>query len=262
MNKILTLFLFLWMGVGPKVQGRSTQIPHSLQGFKPHMLGHVHEGCPANSDCLAQTGLRYKRWVNALQTHLEKGGQEWAFLDLFRQKNGIPLEIWGFPQGEGTKGFIHWDSYCQNHNEGEKEKRILLTLALAQNLKELEKGEKNKKILYIPRALLLKSEQNIREYKILRGATPLLINGDRLIYTKETKGIYYGLQILPTGDLQITKPISPQHYPYTVECPSSLVKMFSLLPYPKKLYQGLYCQALWDQKTQTYQTMIFGWSCH
>ncbi len=266
---VISLFSFPSYNVLANENQKSTQTknqkvnnlkPNTLPQFKPHMLDHVYQGCPTNSSCPPRTGKRYKKWVDLLKQSKIKNTKHWTTINRFRQKQGIPLEIWSFPKGEKTEGLIHWDSHCQNHNQ--EGKKIQIALALAKDFKEVRKLEKNSQKIHIPRSLLLESSGKIKVYMVPRGIGPLYLNGKSLMYTKETEGVYYGLRIGPRGELSIVDPAVPRHYPKSVDCPDKLVKKFSHHSPPKELYTGVYCQSFWNQKTNIYQTMIFGWSCN
>ena len=226
--------------------------------FKPHMLDHVHEGCPANSSCLPQTGKRYKKWVDLLKRKLSSD-KRLQMLNNFRRKSGIPLEIWSFPTAEGSEGLIHWDSRCSNHNKDGK--KIQISLSLAQDFKELKKLEKESSKIYITRSFLLEKEGTIVEYMIPRESTPLYLEGQHLIYTRETEGHYYGLSIAPDGSVQVLPVKGGARDAKTVDCPAKLVQRFAAADAPAELYREAYCKAFWNQKSKMYQTMIFGWSC-
>ena len=227
--------------------------------FKPHMLDHINEGCPTNSSCLPQTGKRYKQWIDLLKKKSLKGARRWTTLERFRQKNRIPLEIWSFPQAEKIENLIHWDGHCPNHNQ--KNNKIQMALALAKNFTELGKLERERKI-YIPRSLLLETSGTTQEYFVLRGSGPLYLDGNALVYIKETEGVYYGLRIEPQGTLSVVPPQRPSYQSQEVKCPKVLNERFARHSFPKQLYQGTYCRSFWNKKKKVYQTMIFGWSCN
>ena len=251
------VIIFLCFTIAPLVEGNTNK--NFSPEFKPHMLDHINEGCPTNSSCLPQTGKRYKQWVDLLKKKSLKGARRWRTLENFRKKNGIPLEVWSFPQAEKIEGLIHWDGHCPNHNQ--KGHKIQITLALTKNFIELAKLEREKKI-YIPRAFLLEMSGTIKEYLVLRGSGPLYLDGDALVYIKETEGAYYGLRIESQGRLSVIPPQTPNHKSQSVECPKALNERFAGHTTPKKLYQGAYCRSFWNQKKKIYQTMIFGWSCN
>ncbi len=254
MTAIFSSFVFSVLAEEAKLNS-STFSPQ----FKPHMLDHIHEGCPTNSSCLPQTGKHYKQWIDLLKKKSFRGTRPWMKIDRFRQKNGIPLEIWSFPLGEKTEGLIHWDGPCANHNQ--KGHKIQMALGLAKNFAELEQLEKKGKI-HIPRAFMLTASDTIKEYFVPRGSTPLYLDGDALAYIKETEGVYYGLKIRPQGKLAILPPKQAQHQAQSVECPKKLNERFARHARPQMLYQGSYCRSFWNQKSKIYQTMIFGWTCN
>ena len=238
------------------------------KNFKPHMLNHSYEGCPTNSRCTQKVGQHFKRWLAILKqetqnlsnkkTYLE--GKTWPRLDKFRKKYGIPLEVWSFPSKKNPDNLIYWDSPCEYHNK--KDQKVMVSLALAKDLRELQKLEKKNHKIMLARSLLLEPSGKTREYLVPRGMGPLYLDGESLVYTKENQGLYYGIRIKHIGKISVTIPALPQQYPKTVSCPDPLVKKFAHIFPSKKIYQGVYCQNLWNNKSNRYQTMIFGWSCH
>jgi hypothetical protein len=265
MNKIRsrTILLVIFLAFSSSLFSQKGVPPKALEelkesNFKPHMIDHIYEGCPTNSSCLKEAGSRYQAWIEKLNRY-SKRPNGWKSLEEYRKKHGIPLEVWTLENGLNNKELIHWDSPCTHHNQ-KGQRKIMIGLGLGKSFGELIK--KNKKSILVRRALLENHHGESISYLIPRGETPLYISNKELIYIKSVEGNYFGLSVGSKGKVKIVPVTEPPKYPKTITCPPPLLQDFGDLSKDQKIYQGAYCQMLYNTTQNKYETMVFGWSCN
>ncbi len=228
--------------------------------FKPHMVDHYNQGCPANSECSPAMGKLYKRWTDTLNNFGgEKEGHR--LLEKFRSQNGVPFEVWTTEKASAKDNVIFWDSPCQEHNQ-EGQKKIGIGMVMVKNLKELKGLTKEGKIYLRSLKLLEEEKSPILTYQTLRGETPLYIENNHLIYQKMEEGQSYGLSVSRKGALKVVSTQVPKDYPRSIDCPKVLVDEAKKEQSPKNLYAGFYCQKTWNKTTDKFNVLMVGWSCN
>jgi hypothetical protein len=228
--------------------------------FKPHMVDHFNQGCPANSECSPEMGKLFKSWTDSLNNFgNEKSGH--LLLERFRQANGVPFEVWTTSKATAKDRVIFWDSPCQEHNL-ENQEKIGIGMVMVKNLKELQELAKENKIYLRYLKLYQSDKKTIKTYQTLRGETPLYIENDQLIYQKVEEGQSYGLSVGLDGKLKIVTTQEPKDYPRLIDCPKELEEEANKILTPKNLYAGFYCQRTWNKSTDKFDTLMVGWSCN
>lgn len=239
---------------------KDQQKDFSAEEFKPHMVDHFNQGCPANSECSPEMGKLYKRWTDTLNNFgKEKEGHR--LLEKFRQNNGVPFEIWTTKEADPKEGLVYWDSPCEEHNlEGKPHYGI--GFAMIKSLKDLKKLEDQKKIFLRTLTLSEGKGKSVTTYKTLRGETPLYIENGNLIYQKMDEGVSYGLSVGLNGDLKVVTTTTPKEFPQSVDCPQELIEAVKKISSPENLYSGHYCQRTWNASDKIFNTLMVGWSCN
>lgn len=227
--------------------------------FKPHMLNHFNEGCPANSECTPRLGELYKEWTELAQTFSGKS-QITKRLDSFRRRNGIPFPLWITEEGSSKDNLIVWDSPCENHNL-KNEKKIKIGLAFVDNLKKLNSLKNDQKVILRFLRIDL-GNGKFKEIETLRDENPLYLDGEKLIYQLNEEGAYFGLSVSPTGDLEVVDTKTPPEFPRSIDCPDYMEKSIKEKEVKKNLYSGFYCQSIWNNKKAKYDIVQVGWSCN
>lgn len=219
--------------------------------FKPHMINHPFEGCPAGSRCTKETGARRKVWEDLLKVKTNRLKK----LEQYRQKVGLPLPMWSLPLEPLAQDVVQWNSPCANHNT--ETQKIFLAEMTAPNFKSLMK----QKHLIIRKSLVTTSDKSLLEFPAIRDEAPLYISKNNLVYMLDYEGEYYGLSISSKGDVVFIDPQTPPRFPENITCPPQMLEAFQKLPAPKGLYLGASCKAVWDLEAKAFRTMIQGWSC-
>ena len=231
-----------------------------IEQFKPHMLDHPFEGCPANSGCTEKLGLLNKKWSELLKKSI-KGKNLSKKLISFTKTNGVPIPLWLTEDASTKDNLIIWDSPCKNHNL-ENQKSIKMGMIFTKSLNDLSSLIKEKKVL--PRFLNVYQGENKKpiELQTIRGETPLYFNGSKIIYQLGSEGLYYGLGLNPKGKLKIVTPVTPQEFPSSTPCPKSMEDSLKKKTIATNLYSGFYCQKIWNIKTKKFEIIQIGWSCN
>lgn len=240
----------------PKDQQKS----FTPEKFKPHMVDHFNQGCPANSECSPKMGRLYKRWTDSLN-NFAKEKEGYRLLEKFRKQNGVPFEVWTTSKAKPEDDIIYWDSPCEQHNLEEQE-HFGIGMVMVRNLKELDAKVKEGKVILRELKHSPGSGGVITSYSALRGETPLYIENNNLVYQKMDEGQSYGLSVSVKGDLEVVSTITPKEYPQSVDCPKDLEELGQKSQAPKNLFGGFYCQKTWNKTTGALDTIMVEWSCN
>ncbi len=220
--------------------------------FLPYMAEHENLGCPTNSNCSKKIGLIRHQWTGIAKSNTPNKIKR---MRSFTSSYGALIPVWGRSSAEKNEDLILWDSSCKGHNN-EKLESIKLIEVFSKNLNSLKK----EKDLLVPNVIMTARKSN-RIRSVLRGDAPILIDGDDLIYIKETEGFYYGLRLKVNGEVSIENVPKVQNYPSEVRCTDEITNELLNLTSIKHLYQGSYCKIIWNKKKKKYETLAFGWSC-
>lgn len=255
----LSLICFSFSSFGEPKKSPTEEV----ENFKPHMLFHENEGCPANSGCSVEMGKRYQKWIDAV-SQVQNQKNSHLYLEEVRKVTGVPIDLWIPEKASEEKELIYWESPCRQHNiEGQE--KIGIGVAMAKSLDHLKKLEEQKKV-FLRRLYRLKNqkgeEPKIEEFFSLRGENPLYLDGDRLIFQRSAEGNYYALSINKEGAVEVIPSKAPPYLPQSMDCPADFVKKIKEVKMPQNLYAGVYCQKTWDMKSQGFETILVGWSCN
>lgn len=232
------------------------QLTRDNNSITPEVLDHDYQGCPANSHCGQEQGAKRFKWTNLLQS-LEKESPQYALKEIesFRQKEGLPINVWAFPKSLSLKNLISWNSSCPNHNK--EVNQVFQGEMMVSNLSDIPEDE----MTYPHRLWLETTEKKIQKYLIAQGSSPTMIVDNQLYFTRAELGIYYGLLISATGSLKVS-PIEKLDFPpREVACPKNFQELRKSLEKEKMIFQDFYCRALWNKTLKSYQIMMLGWSC-
>lgn len=216
------------------------------ENFQAFMIDHAYEGCPTNSECTKELGIKRKSWSDLLQKH-----SSLSDLKALTQKYGHPFKVWFEPKKVDNSKLISWNSPCDIHN---KEEQIIRTgeYFLKSHLKTSEA------ILF--HKVYFEKGNEVIEYIIPRDESPLYKDGNDLIFLLEEKGRFYGLKVTAQNDFSLIKSPATKVFSETVSCPKKLSDYFKKNA-SKELYSFFNCKALWNVKTKKLETFIVGKAC-
>ena len=234
--------------------------PTQANEFKPHMLSHIYEGCPDNSECSKQMGAIRKKWLSVVSNKKIRTNKYISSLKYFKKTHGVPVTFWYIPKKILAPEIIFWHSPCRNHNTKTTSIRIAETLAPSfQSLVKLKKkGEK----IIIPKTFTLNQKNQIQSFYYPRGDLPIMIDNNKLYFVREEEGHYYSMTVNLKGKIDIIKPFKPKNFPNEVKCPKPLLDSITKDAPEINLYQSYFCKELWNKSQRRFQIFAFGWSCN
>lgn len=221
------------------------------------MLDHINRGCPTNSRCNAETGEKYWK-LNLLAKEIQKrkssDKENASAIEEFRKTHGLPIGFWSIDPLYKNPGVVSWNSHCPHHRK--KESEIFLGEMMVKEFNDIHADQ------FFARTWRLTSDNKILSYRFPRGDFPLALSGKDLFIPRDVDGIYYALLLDHQGKFRVTTNKVPKKLPTEVKCPKELVTAFGKEKQGAYLYQEAYCKALWDEKAERFDTLIFGWSCN
>jgi len=237
----------------------STLLAQTTNLVKADQFEHINPGCPSNSKCSPINGDRYRKWKDFLGTL--KFPPSITLLNDFKNKNGVPLNIWVKPSGEKKGEFILWDSSCRQH---QKTKDFLQGIIFIKNLKELTQvvDEKNTATAFwSPLIAFNPQTKTLTTFSIPRDQTPQMMSENEVHFIHEEDGIYLGLVIKVNGELEFSEIKKPNFLPSTVDCPKELLAAWAKEKYPANLYGNTLCKEVWNNSTKNLSVTIMPETC-
>lgn len=219
--------------------------------LRPHIIDHPNPGCPTNAECSPASGIALTKFKKLLAR------SDFRAIKKMQMNEGIPIDIWSqvdLSKVGSNYPLITWDSPCQNHQLS-KPLPIHISLAFVRNINDIKKD----------RTLLLRKiyiDRKENQYVDgLREGSPLYFSKEGIHYIRDFDGLYYDLIIKNNGDIKISKSYSPKHYPQTIECTKELLDNSKEILNVKDLYNGLYCQKIWNIDMKKYTIIVQGNAC-
>lgn len=226
------------------------------QQFKPHMLDHLHEGCPANANCSADYGKARQIWRSAIDKILANDKTQSAVtLEQVRKDIGMPFSVWAKPESLKDQSISSWESSCRRHNLETGE--VYWGEILIQNLNQRDEADQP----FIFNRLAIEIDGKPSLVRTLRDSLPSMMVNNQLYYIHGEAGVYYGLLINHKGELNIIEPLSVPQAAREVPCPDQLKAQLENWPSFSLLFERSYCRAIWDDTDKTWRTLAVGWSC-
>ena len=88
-------------------------------GVNENKYDHPHAGCPINSKCNKDLGIKRQNWIKFLRSVTLKTKKN--DFQKFQRKYGLPLNIWTTQKAHKDPSIIQWDSPCRGHRIKGKE---------------------------------------------------------------------------------------------------------------------------------------------
>jgi hypothetical protein len=215
-------------------------------------LGHPNKGCPFNSICGKEMGIKKAAWDDLLKNLPKDKTSAVLKMEKFRKKNGLLIPIWMISNFQEENDLIKWSSPCPQHHKDEN--KFFQAEVFVSDFNQLD----NKRFIEEV-ALLLNEDNSIITYKIPNKEIPLHLYGQEMIFSMTSEGVYYYLGVNPSGKIR-TLDIKPLDFgPSDIDCPVILTNSFNQLP--KGLYSGHFCKNIYNSIKKKYQTLLFGLTC-
>lgn len=261
----LTFFLTFSLFAQSKPQIEVLKNPQSLEDFE-----HQFKGCPENSECDQVMGLQLGRWkdlVAKLKDEEMSASKKVQFLELFRQKYGIPVEFYTFQKSQLTFKPLLYNSSCRQHNPKEKDKKILRGSAFLKSISATEgviwRDQTQIQVpvgeLFIPQPVQVYFPEAVT-YQLPLGDQPLFIKNKELHILREEEGLFYVLKISSTGDWKIAD-VDLSRLSYwedkreNTTCPVEKEKTKSIY------FESSFCKKIWDEDTKSLLTIKLNEGC-
>ncbi len=216
--------------------------------------------CPANAWCGEQALKANEAWREL------PPNPPLPTINQLIQKYGPPLPAWALlqkPAATETRtlpadlpaNFIGWDSPCSHHQKNEH--LILKGYSFQKELRNLPPS------LQAGKAYGASAQGQNLSWLIPAGETPILREGNYLIFTIDFEGKYFHLKIDPQGKILQGPWRLDGRRPREVKCPEALRQQGQkeLTGQNQSIFQESFCKEIWDLSTHSYQTMLFFWAC-
>lgn len=221
--------------------------------FAESPLDHINPGCPDESICSKETGIKASIWKENLRNYLQNHLSEKELNNILTQKEAFPVNIWA--DAEAIKSNLNlalWRSPCKQHQD--KNNPIDIGEIYLKSIKNIPH------IIYSK--IIYNNTKEIKAIALPRGDAPIAIFNDHFYYTKDDDGLFYGLLISQNGELKISKTKSIKKYPREVSCPKEMSELFLKEAPSLNFYKGSFCKEIWNNDKNAYETILVGWSCN
>lgn len=245
---ILTIFLIQLPSFS---QDTGTEPTEEVPVFESHMIDHPFKGCPGGSRCTKETGELRQGWFEVLKNKKNRNKN----LSRYQLKNGLPIMLWSYPLKTIGKGISTWRSPCPQHNT--KNAQFSLTEIMSKDLKTLM----NQESLILSKAILKTSNGKLILYPMPVSESPIYLSQNKMVYSQDMDGEYYGIDVNSEGDISIIEIQKPERFPENIKCTDEFIQAFKKLAYPQGFFNGLTCKSVWNIDSKTFQSIAYGWSC-
>jgi hypothetical protein len=217
---------------------------------------HQFRGCLENSECDQVMGLQLSRWnelIKKVKDNKIKPQEKAQYLELFRQKYGIPVEFYTYQKSQQGFKPLLFNSSCKDHNPKQGEK-VLRGISFLKSLSkekalvwrdqtqiEVPTGD-----LLVPQPVFVYTGDKREEYLLPLSDQPLFIKDDELYVLREEDDFFYFLKITRNGDWKIEyidmeKLSDWETRRSEVPCPKDPTKL------SPKLFGVEFCKSVWNE---------------
>jgi hypothetical protein len=211
---------------------------------------HQNKGCPINSHCSKNSGLKRMKWETLIEKITPKNHVE--RLNKFLKSDGLPIQFLAKTKEKFTFDPILWNSRCDFHNPKNPNNDVLRGESFLKSL-----SSPNEKI-FTPVQVYNGTEKTT--YHLPYQDQLILIKNNKLLILKEYDDFYYQISIGPDGSIEV------------VNHPMTLIKMAltrkvsefkcpTVMNYDKRYFSKAYCQKVLDLDTNDLKIVQFAWSC-
>ncbi len=228
--------------------------PKTIEDFD-----HQYKGCLENSECDQVMGLQLTRWKNLiskLNGDKIENAKKMQFVELFREKYGIPVEFYTIQKSQlGFKPLL-FSSHCREHNPKEGAK-ILRGISFVKSISETKatiwRDQAQIEIplgeLLTPQSVVVYDGEKSITYQVPIGDQPLFIKNKSLYLLKEDDGFFYTLRISSEGqwaieNLDFSKLNSYEEKRENSPCPKTKIASTT------GPFKVEFCKLIWNEDLQ------------
>ena len=215
-------------------------------------LAHQNRGCPLNSICSKEMGLKKALWDELLKNLPKDKILAVSKLEEFRKTSGVLLPVWTISTLQEEPDLIKWNSPCPQHQNPDN--KLFQAEVFASDFSTLDKRRFLKED-----ALLKEADNSIISYKIPNKELPLFLNGKEMVFSMAFDGTYFYLGVDPSGKIRVLNSENLNYSTMDIDCPKDLVSKFD--QFSKDLYSGYFCKNIYNSALKKYQTLLFGLTC-
>lgn len=247
---IFFLSLKVFSQTAPQIEVIPT--PKNLEDFD-----HQFKGCLENSECDQVMGLQLTRWkdlISKVKDEKIEASKKIQFLELFRDKYGIPVEFYTLQKSQTSFKPLLYNSPCKDHNPKAPEPKILRGISFVKSLSkskatvwrdqtqmEVAVGE-----TFEPQPVTVYYDKGPETYYLPLGDQPVFIKNKDMYVIKEEDGLFFALKISPAGDWKIenidfTRLSEWEDKKQEVTCPKEKTKL------APKIFGTEFCRTVWDE---------------
>lgn len=245
-------------------------LPQESKGFEGD---HQNSGCPENSECDQVMGLQLKRWQNLLRNLQDKekdSKKQVKFIQGFLDLYGVPAEFYTNSKSAQSFKPLYYNSPCREHNPKDKPlEKVLRGMSFIK--KTTPTGVviwRDQATLEIPLSdqiqlakLDIQEEGTLKSYYIPLDEEPLYLSKDGPVFLREDDGLFYGLQILNSGDwkiagLDFTNLSFFESKKKMVDCPKN-----DKTPLLEGPFHTVICKEIWDHSAKKNRLAILRRGC-
>lgn len=212
--------------------------------FSYEDLSHENPGCPENSICSKEMGIKMKSW-NKFIMSLKKESTPGRKLEAFRKKHGIPVTFLTTKESSLSIDPIFFHTRCQKHKSKEAEQVIYKGTQFFRN-------NPNTKFAMFDKVEVLNEGQS-STFELPYEELPILIKDKMLIVPRDYDNVYYHLGVDKKGKWKIITPKKS-------DIAKALQTMDSIdCPTKEKEY---FCKSIWNADTRKAQIIKLAWKCN
>lgn len=217
---------------------------------------HHFKGCLENSECDQVMGLQLSRWnelIKKLRDEVQESSKKSQFLDLFREKYGIPVEFYTNEKSKQSFKPLLYNSPCKTHNPPNGEKVLKGTSFIKSLSKDKAIVWRDQAQIEVPIGEMLSlqpvfayRDKKFIQYLLPLNDQPLFMRQGELYVLREEDDFFYFLSVSEKGEWKIqnidmTRLSEWNDQRSEITCPKDSIQS------DKKYYQNEFCKNIWDE---------------
>lgn len=206
-------------------------------------LEHENLGCPNNTTCSKELGLKYNEFIKALSRARGKNNFT-SYLNNLSLKDGFPFKFL-YKGILDEKKYITWDSRCDFHKKKLKEESIFVGMSF---FKKLENKEGR---------IFTQSKFKNENFTLPLETYPLAIKNKELIVPMDINDVYFYLSIKANGEFsvidltqdEVNKALNAKETATCIEENSN------------EYFSKSFCESLYNFDTKSTEVVTNTWTC-
>lgn len=212
-------------------------------------LAHENLGCPENSICSKEMGLKMRNWEQFIKD-ANKSPNAHKKLEKFRAKHGIPVSFLTKKSSVLALDPILFSSRCAQHNpKDNKEATVYKAIQFFRN-------NPNSDTVMFDSAWL----EDKTLFKLPYEELPIMVKDKALVVVREYQSHFYHLAINPDGQWRVIRPTKRELTKARQVLENAQCEESDKTPGPNHL--KTFCKTIWNTDLKKAQTIRLSWACH